>query len=48
MGPWPGIEPGLAEPQSAVLTPTPPQPWGVVRQKRGISTIRRPIKNPVV
>ena len=26
MGPWPGIEPGLAEPQSAVLTPTPPQP----------------------
>ena len=26
MGPWPGIEPGLAEPQSTVLTPTPPQP----------------------
>ena len=48
MGPWPGIEPGLAEPQSAVLTPTPPQPWGVVRHGRGISTNRRCIKKPVV
>ena len=48
MGPWPGIEPGLREPQSLVLTPTPPQPWGVDRQGRGISTIRRRIKKPVV
>ena len=48
VGPWPGIEPGLAEPQSAVLTPTPPQPWGVARHGRGISTNRRRIKKPVV
>ena len=30
MGPWPGIEPGLGEPQSPVLTPTPPQPSRIV------------------
>ena len=41
MGPWPGIEPGLGEPQSPVLTPTPPQPSRVVwRKKSGISIIR--------
>ncbi len=41
MGPWPGIEPGLGEPQSPVLTPTPPQPSKVVaRNECGISIIR--------
>ena len=43
MGPWPGIEPGLGEPQSPVLTPTPPQPSRVVaRTECGISIIRLP------
>ena len=41
-GPWPRIELGLAEPQSAVLTPTPPQPRVASRHERGISTIRPP------
>ena len=46
MGPWPGIEPGLGEPQSPVLTPTPPQPSRVVRRKLyGISIIRFLINN---
>ena len=41
MGPWPGIEPGLREPQSLVLTPTPPQPSRVCcREKSGISIMR--------
>ena len=46
MGPWPGIEPGLGEPQSPVLPPTPPQPSRVVRRKLyGISIIRFLINN---
>ncbi len=41
MGPWPGIEPGLREPQSLVLTPTPPQPSRLVAlEESGISIIR--------
>ena len=41
MGPWPGIEPGLREPQSLVLTPTPPQPSKLrCPNVSGISIIR--------
>ena len=47
MGPWPGIEPGWQN-HNLRANPTPPQPWGVVRHVRGISTIRRWFKKPVV